>query len=809
MDLHRHPGHPAGHLRDVRRRRRQAVRRHARGHPHPHRRLRRHGRRPAARGHAERRGLPGRRRRPDPAAPPRRAPLPRRARRRPRLRHRHLRGRRARAPRLVGRGGRQLRRRCCPSCCAAGWPSTSSPTRPPPTTRCPTCPRASRSRTGRTTPQPSPRSSPIGRGRRWPATSRPWSASRTRAPRSSTTATPSATRPATAASSARSRSPASCPPTSGRCSARARARSGGPRSPATRPTSPPPTGPCSTSSPTTTTCTAGSARRRSASRSRACPPGSAGSARASGTRPGLRFNELVADGRVSAPIVIGRDHLDTGSVASPYRETEAMADGSDAIADWPLLNALTAASSGATWVSIHHGGGVGIGRSIHAGQVSVADGTPLAAEKLARVLTNDPAMGVLRHVDAGYDEARRRRGPDVRIPMAEGEPLEGGIAATSAGALTGRPGRAPAGTGGSPGPGRTPSCGTGSGRGQGARAGRRRRPGGQPRRLAGRSRRGGPGVVTGSHLDSAPDGGAFDGPLGVVSAFAALDVLRADGFRPARRSAWPASATRRRAVRHGVRGLADPHRRAHRRAGAPGSPTPRAFDGRGRHAGGARPAGPDPEALRRIGPFVELHVEQGRALRPWPAIAVGTGDPPARPLAARPRGPGRPRGHHPPGRPRRPDARLRRLVLPSGARPSAWSTAVATCARSTLSRTASTAIPSHVMGLAGRARPTPRVPALVADVRRGQQAARPRSRAPTAPRSTRRSWPALPSRRAAAADRRRHDAGVLAAAGSRPRCCSCATRPGSRTAPPSTPRTPTARPGQRPGRGPARPGSAA
>ena len=110
-------------------------------------------------------------------------------------------------------------------------------------------------------------------------------------------------------------------------------------------------------------------------------------------RAGLAFNDLVASGAVSAPIVIGRDHLDCGSVASPYRETEAMADGSDAIADWPLLNALTAASSGATWVSIHHGGGVGIGRSIHAGQVSVADGTTLAAEKLARVLTNDPGMG--------------------------------------------------------------------------------------------------------------------------------------------------------------------------------------------------------------------------------------------------------------------------------------------------------------------------------------------------------------------------------------------------------------------------------
>src|SRR6201991_568934 len=118
-------------------------------------------------------------------------------------------------------------------------------------------------------------------------------------------------------------------------------------------------------------------------------------------KAGLLFNEMVADGRVSAPIVIGRDHLDTGSVASPYRETEAMADGSDAIADWPLLNALTAASSGATWVSFHHGGGVGIGRSLHAGQVCVADGTPLAAAKLERLLSNDPGLGVLRHIDSG------------------------------------------------------------------------------------------------------------------------------------------------------------------------------------------------------------------------------------------------------------------------------------------------------------------------------------------------------------------------------------------------------------------------
>src|SRR4051812_3806834 len=138
-------------------------------------------------------------------------------------------------------------------------------------------------------------------------------------------------------------------------------------------------------------------------------------------RAGLRFNEMVASGELAAPLVIGRDHLDTGSVASPYRETEAMLDGSDAIADWPLLNALINTASGATWVSIHHGGGVGIGRSLHAGQVTVADGTPLAAAKLERVLTNDPAMGVIRHVDAGYDRAVEVAGAaGVRVPMREG-----------------------------------------------------------------------------------------------------------------------------------------------------------------------------------------------------------------------------------------------------------------------------------------------------------------------------------------------------------------------------------------------------
>ncbi len=135
---------------------------------------------------------------------------------------------------------------------------------------------------------------------------------------------------------------------------------------------------------------------------------------------GLRFNEMVAGGQISAPIVLGRDHLDCGSVASPYRETEGMADGSDAIADWPVLNAMVNTASGASWVSVHHGGGVGIGRSIHAGQVCVADGTALAAAKLERVLTNDPATGVIRHVDAGYERAAQvaaARG--VVVPMRQ------------------------------------------------------------------------------------------------------------------------------------------------------------------------------------------------------------------------------------------------------------------------------------------------------------------------------------------------------------------------------------------------------
>jgi urocanate hydratase len=136
---------------------------------------------------------------------------------------------------------------------------------------------------------------------------------------------------------------------------------------------------------------------------------------------GLAFNDLVAQGEVAAPIVIGRDHLDSGSVASPFRETEAMADGSDAVADWPILNAMLNVSSGAAWVAVHHGGGVGIGNSIHAGAQVVADGTQQGAFRVERVLTNDPGTGVMRHADAGYDKALRvARERGVDMPMLDG-----------------------------------------------------------------------------------------------------------------------------------------------------------------------------------------------------------------------------------------------------------------------------------------------------------------------------------------------------------------------------------------------------
>ena len=224
-----------------------------------------------------------------------------------------------------------------------------------------------------------------------------------------------------AGTSGRSRSPASSPPTSGRCSARARARSAGPRCPATRPTSPRPTGRSSSCSPRTSRWPGGSGWPARRSISRACRPGSAGSATASATRPGCGSMRWSRSGEVQAPIVIGRDHLDCGSVASPYRETEAMVDGSDAIADWPLLNALVNTASGAPGSRIHHGGGVGIGRSIHAGQVCVADGTALAAAEARARAHQRPGHGRdpprrrrLRPGRRGRGRARRPRPDETR-----------------------------------------------------------------------------------------------------------------------------------------------------------------------------------------------------------------------------------------------------------------------------------------------------------------------------------------------------------------------------------------------------------
>ena len=345
---------------------------------------------------------------------------------------------------------------------------------------------------------------------------------------------------------------------------------------------------------------------------------------------GLRFNELVARGEVQAPIVLGRDHLDCGSVASPYRETEAMADGSDAIADWPLLNALVNTASGATWVSIHHGGGVGIGRSIHAGQVCVADGTPLAGEKLERVLTNDPGMGVIRHVDAGYEEAAEvaaaagRARPDAAVMASSGacvRPAEPGVRGPLGVAAADRAG---------PGhrrvppvlldPGRPGLPGLVRGRGPGPAAAHRTRTATATSGPGGTSPASGPGaaVATGSHLDSVPDGGAYDGPLGVVSAFAAIDELRAERLHPVpARSRWPRSAEEE-GARFGVAclgsrlltGAIDPGQARELRDGD-GITLAEAMQAAGQDPG---QIGRDEDLLAQLGCYVELHVEQGRGL---------------------------------------------------------------------------------------------------------------------------------------------------------------------------------------------------
>ena len=343
-------------------------------------------------------------------------------------------------------------------------------------------------------------------------------------------------------------------------------------------------------------------------------------------RAGERFNEMVASGELSAPVVIGRDHLDAGSVASPHRETEAMIDGSDAIADWPLLNALLNTASGASWVSLHHGGGVGIGRSIHAGQVCVADGSELAGRKIARVLTNDPGTGVIRHADAGYPRALEvadERG--VRIPLRETRrerrERSSPTSTTSAATPVAAAGRATSAT--------TPSRPAGVVRraGRAARAcrcetdaqpqpvglvgrprGSRRRRHRQPPRLRARRRRlrrparrglgaGGRRRAPGARracrarplavvVFAEEEGGRFGVPcLGSRLLTGSLDPDRA-------------------------RGLRDPD----------GVTLAEALTGRGHDPAAL---GPEPERLARLGRFVELHVEQGRALGPrgagWPS----------------------------------------------------------------------------------------------------------------------------------------------------------------------------------------------
>ena len=220
------------------------------------------------------------------------------------------------------------------------------------------------------------------------------------------------------ATSRPSPSPASSPPTSAHCSPSAPAPSAGPRSPATPPTSTASTSALIDAFPDDALLQRWLAIAPDRIAFQGLPARICWLGQGDRAKAGLIFNNLVRRGEVSAPIVIGRDHLDTGSVASPFRETEAMKDGSDAIADWPILNALLSTASGASWVSVHHGGGVGIGNSIHAGLVIVADGSEEMDERLSRVLTNDPGIGVARHADAGYEEAiETAHAKGLHLPM--------------------------------------------------------------------------------------------------------------------------------------------------------------------------------------------------------------------------------------------------------------------------------------------------------------------------------------------------------------------------------------------------------
>ena len=409
VDLHRHPGHPAGHVRDARRVRPPALRRVARRHRDAHGRARRHGWRAAARGDDERRCCALRRGRS-------------RSHRAPRSTTRYLdrRDRRPRRSAAVGRRGQgRARRRCrsassataprwCPSSSPAAGSPTSSPTRRAPTIRsAATCRRGSRSPRRLSCATRTPASTCAVPRHRWPLTSRRSWASRPRSGRVRLRQQPARRRGSRRARARRRvqlpgvragvraaavlRGQGSVPVGGalGRPGRHRRDRRRGGRAVPRR----------------TSGCNGGCASRPRGWRSRGCRRASAGSATASATAPGRGSTSSSRAGAVSAPIVIGRDHLDAGSVASPNRETEAMLDGSDAIADWPILNALVNTAAGAHWVSVHHGGGVGIGYSIHAGMVVVADGTANAGERLERVLTSDPGMGVVRHVDAGYDRA--------------------------------------------------------------------------------------------------------------------------------------------------------------------------------------------------------------------------------------------------------------------------------------------------------------------------------------------------------------------------------------------------------------------
>ena len=812
VDLHRHPGHPAGHLRDVRRRRRQAVRRHAGRHAHPHRRLRRHGRRAAARGHAQRRRLPGRRRRRRPGCaagsstatstrwpttwttPSRRCLAAKRG------------AARAVASGVVGNAADRASRAAAPRRRGRHRHRPDLGARP---AELPARGRRPR-RLARLRRRRSPRSSPTGRGSRWPSTSRRWSASWTPAPRCSTTATRSATRPARAATSGRSPSPASCPPTSGRCSARARARSAGPRSPATRPTSPPPTAPSSTCSPTTTTCSAGSAPRRSEVAFQGLPARICWLGYGERDRAGLRFNELVASGEISAPIVIGRDHLDSGSVASPYRETEAMADGSDAIADWPLLNALVN-----TAVGRHLGVDPPRRRRRHRpvdprrpGQRRRrhrrwprAEARAGADQRPGHGRASGTSTPATTRADEVADGARRPR-PDARRADLPARPASTGMWADLA--PVGRRRRAPAATAGSPGP----RDGRRAARVVRAARPRRRgldvvdRPGRQPVGLVGATRTPTARASSlGSHLDSVPG---------------RRRVRRPARRRRRRSPRWTRCARAGLAPRRplGVACFADEEGARFGVAcagsrlltGALDADRARALtdadgvdDGRG---DGRAPASTRPRSAgttRRcaaIGTFVELHVEQGRgAGRPGRRrSAVGSAIwPHGRWRLDLPR-PGRPRRHHPAGRPA--TTRCSAWPPPSLARPGRRRAARRARHRRQGARRAERGQRDPVAGhrLARRPRPgrgrraarssptSARPPG--ADAGRGVVDA---GRPPSTPRCAT-GWPALlGDAPGAAPPAPATTPGSSPPPASRPRCSSSATRPGSPTPPPSTP----------------------